>query len=243
MERIDSLPSILGEVDVDVFYHLAWFGATGIDRENIFIQEKNIRWSLDAVRVCLELGAKRFVSTGTVCEEQCEWILRNKSQCRNAYYLLAKKHTYELLSVYCKKNNLPMVWCTFYHPVGKYNKKEQIIINTINKLKLGETPQFGPADKWFDVISVEDLAYGLYLAGDNHLSEDKYFIGSGYPRLLRDYLEEIKNVVAPQGTIDIGFFEDDSPPLNKDWLDCSSFCDETGFKCKKSFYDYLRECI
>ncbi len=174
---------------------------------------------------------------------QCEAILSGYSNSKSVYYLLAKKHTYDVLRLHCEKLNMPFLWCTFYHPVGKFNKPEQIIIKTINSLRNGEIPRFGPADKWFDVIAAEDLAHGFYLAGNSDLIGDRYFIGSGSPRLLKDYLTEIVDIVGGDARIDIGYYPDDGLPMRREWLDDSIFCEETGFRAEIGFEEYLRDQI
>lgn len=241
MEEIEQLPDLCEERAFDVLYHLAWRGASGEERTDSVIQAENIVWNLKIARVAKKIGAKKLVVTGTVCENQCEAILRQQSVGKSAHYLLAKRAAHELLSVECRKADLPLAWCTFYHPIGKFNKPEQLIMNTILKLHRGESPKFGPADKLFDVISAEDLCHGLYLAGMKNLSENRYFIGSGKPRPLRDYLYEIQEVVNPDIPLQIGAYPDDGLPMEKSWLMHHSFSMETGYVAKKDFKSKLIE--
>jgi hypothetical protein len=42
-------------------------------------------------------------------------------------------------------------------------KPDQLIAYAVKSLLDGIPPVFGPAENWFDVIAVEDLAMGLYL--------------------------------------------------------------------------------
>ena len=241
MEEIEQLPDLCEERAFDVLYHLAWRGASGEERTDSVIQAENIVWNLKIARVAKKMGAKKLVVTGTVCENQCEAILRQQSVGKSAHYLLAKRATYELLSVECRKVGLELVWCTFYHPIGKFNKPEQIIMNTILKLHKGESPKFGPADKLFDVISAEDLCHGLYLAGMKNLSENRYFIGSGKSRRLKDYLHELHELVNSEIPLKIDVYPDDELPMEEAWLDGGDFSQEVGFYAKKTFREAVLE--
>ena len=243
LEDVERLLELCEERDFDVLYHLAWRGASGEERASSVIQAENIIWNLKLVQVAKAMGVKKIIVSGTVCENQCEAMIRNQYIGKSAYYLMAKRSTYEMLSVMCRQLELPLVWCTFYHPIGRYNKPEQLIMNTILKLQKGETPRFGPADKWFDVIAAEDLCHGFYLAGLKSLKENRYFIGSGQPRILKDYLCEVQEIVNPAIQLEFGFFSDDGLPMEKNWLDVSAFAGETGFECRVEFREQVRNML
>lgn len=229
MEMLGELPEICEEREFDAFYHLAWQGSTGQERERSQVQTDNIKWTVEAAGAAARLKCRKFVATGTVCENQCTTIAEKGTLSTAAFYLLAKEAAYKMTKIECMRNNLPLVWCTFYHPIGKYNKPDQIIAGTILKMLRGEEPQFGPADKWFDIIAAEDLCRGLYLAGKETLKNDRYFIGSGNPRRLREYLEEVKAVMGSKIPLRFGVYPDDGLPVNYGWLKDTAFHEETGF--------------
>lgn len=235
IENIGKLPDIISERGFDTIYHLAWKGASGELRTNCNIQIDNIKWTSQLAEVACRLECKKIVVTGTVCENQCDAIIHKEIFSKSSYYLLAKKASYELLRMNCIQQNIELVWCTFYHPIGKYNKQEQLIANTIWKLITGKTPQFGSATQLFDVIAVEDLAQGLYLAGEKELHKDRYFIGSGEPRSLAEYLKKVRDIVNPNVELQFGKYPDDGLPMKKEWLDVKEFSAETGYEPRISF--------
>lgn len=243
MEELDRLPDKCSERNFDVFFHLAWKGASGTLRQDCKTQLDNIIWSFKAAETAIKMKCKKIVITGTVCENQCDAIREKDSFTASSYYLNAKKSAYEMISAYCKQNNLALVWCTFYHPLGVYNKKEQLFINTIGKLLKGEYLRFGNGLQWFDVIAVEDLCRGLYLAGNHELKKDRYFIGSGRPKKLYEYLEEVKNIINPNAEMHYGEYKDDNLPMEKEWLDVLPFQRETGFEAEISFHDCVEQTL
>ena len=68
---------------------------------------------------------------------------------------------------------------------------------------------------------------------------DRYYIGSGEPRILREYLYHIRNIIAPDLELGIGYYDDDGLPMEEQWLDMELFNKETGFVCLKSFDEYV----
>lgn len=168
LDRIEQLPDQLLERDFDVFYHLAWQGAAGKERQDCQVQASNVLWTLGAVKAAVRLKCRKFAAAGTVCEKQCETIIKKGIWTPSASYLLAKEAAYKMAKMECARQGLPLVWCAFYHPIGKYNKPDQMIASTVCKMLRGEETQFGPANQWFDIIAVEDLCRGFYLAGNNY---------------------------------------------------------------------------
>lgn len=45
----------------DLFYHLAWEGTRGEDRNNVEMQMRNIKYTIKAVELAKRIGAKRFI--------------------------------------------------------------------------------------------------------------------------------------------------------------------------------------
>ena len=54
--------------DYDVFYHFAWDGTFGNDRNDSEKQRKNIDYTLDAVRLAKKCGCKTFIGAGSQAE-------------------------------------------------------------------------------------------------------------------------------------------------------------------------------
>ena len=58
--------SDLGEQDI--FYHFAWGGTFGQERNNVDAQLRNVTYTLEAVRLAKRLGCRRFVGAGSQAE-------------------------------------------------------------------------------------------------------------------------------------------------------------------------------
>lgn len=241
LENIADLPEICSEKDFDVFYHLAWSGASGVLRSNYDVQLSNVEWTCNCVQAAKQMQCKKIIVTGTVCEKQCDAIERQKIFLPSSYYLLSKKYAREMAKCIAKRIGIPLVWCQFYHPVGVFNKKEQLIANTIQKLLRHESLQFGRAQGLFDVLDVRDLVHALYLMGENELLEDTYFVGSGNPMELMEYLEIVKSLIDRAALMQYGVLDTIELPMERAWLDSLPLQRETGFTPIYAFSDSIEE--
>jgi nucleoside-diphosphate-sugar epimerase len=223
------------EKSADVFYHLAWESAFGSGRSDPFVQESNVKLTLQMLNDAYNVGCKKFVALGTCYEK----LSLNENFGNADFYILSKRYAHEIADRYAKKLGMEFVWTTVCQPIGAGVKPEQMIAYVVNTLKNGESPKMGPAASWYDIVSVKDLALGLRLVGENKLSEREYFIGSGKPRILKDYLSEIPRIINTELQIEIGARPDDGLRFHKDWFDISMLEKEAGYKPKVSFNDAI----
>lgn len=236
MDEYDSLEGITA----DTFYHLAWDGPTGVGRDDEELQALNIARSIQALKAAKRLGCKRFVALGTVYENLVPQILSDSLHRKPDFYLLSKQSTHYMCEKLAQKLDIEFVWATIFQPIGKYIKKEQVMSYTITGLLEGNPPTFGPAMEPYDITAVEDIAYGLKLLGECKLSRREYYIGSGEPMLMKDYLERAKEVLAVDTELKIGERPDDGLRFSYDWYDIGPLQEDTGYTIRVGFDQAVR---
>lgn len=236
MDEYDSLTGI----SADTFYHLAWDGATGVGRDDEELQALNIARSIKALKAAKRLGCKRFVALGTVYENLVPQILSDSIHRKPDFYLLSKQSTHYMCEKLAQKLDIEFVWATIFQPIGKYIKKEQVMSYTISGLIEGNPPTFGPAMEPYDITAVEDIAYGLRLLGECKLSRREYYIGSGEPMLMKDYLQRAKEVLVVDTELKIGERSDDGLRFSYDWYDIGPLQEDTGYAIRVGFDQAVR---
>lgn len=236
MDEYDSLTGITA----DTFYHLAWDGATGVGRDDEELQALNIARSIQALKAAKRLGCKRFVALGTVYENLVPQILLDSVHRKPDFYLLSKQSTHYMCEKLAQKLDIEFVWATIFQPIGKYIKKEQVMSYTISGLLEGNPPTFGPAMEPYDITAVEDIAYGLRLLGECELSRREYYIGSGAPMLMKDYLQRAKEVLGVDTELKIGERSDDGLRFSFDWYNISPLQKDTGYAIRVGFDQAVR---
>ncbi len=236
---MDDYDKLIGD-SADVFFHLAWEGTTGTGRDDEDLQIRNIQRTAAALRAAKRLGCKRFVALGTVYEKLVPQILAEPLHRKADFYLLAKHSAHEMCIKLAEKLEIEFVWATIFQPLGKYIKHDQVMAYTINSLIAGTSPKYGPAREPYDILAVEDLAMGLRLIGECNGPKKEYYIGSGSPMLMKDYLEKTKEVLNSDTELNIGAMPDDGLRFSFDWYDIISLQEDTGYAPKTGFDQAVR---
>lgn len=231
---MDDYDSLEGE-RADTFYHLAWEGATGNGRDDEELQVKNAARTVKALKAAKRLGCRRFVALGTVYENLVPQILADSQHRKPDFYLLSKQSTHYICMKLASKLDMEFVWATIFQPIGRYIKKDQVMTYAITGLLNGEAPEFGPALEPYDITAVEDIAYGLKLLGECELTRKEYYIGSGSPMRMKEYLERAKEALGVDTKLKIGARPDDGLRFSYDWYDISAIKEDTGYSTHVGF--------
>ena len=244
ISEIDDVDIKIGKEDIDVWYHLAWQGALGKKRAEAVTQISNEILAVKAMHQAKKIGCKRIIYTGTVYENLAEDMLKAPQFYGNSFYCIAKKHTHEMTEQLSKKMDIEYSWVQFCHPVGKYMDTSQLFPTVVNAFKNNESMEFGSCSNYFDIISTEYLASSLRKIGELEAPKTFYYIGSGKPRKLKEYIEEIASLCGFHQKILFGARADDGLVLKKEWFDSRNFAEE---KCndinsvKRLVTDWLRD--
>jgi nucleoside-diphosphate-sugar epimerase len=220
----------------DVFFHLAWESASGVGRDDALTQARNVELALKTLAAAHGAGCKKFVALGTVYEK----LPLLDEVGGSDFYILSKRYAHEMADRLARKLGIDFVWCTVCHPIGQGIKPEQMMSYAISSLLRGESPQFGTAETWYDIVAVEDLVHGLRLAGELDLSGREYFIGSGQSRILRDYLSELPRILGVDTAVNVGVRTDDGIRFDREWFDIAPLARETEYAPRLSFSEAVK---
>lgn len=227
-----------------VFYHLAWAGVNGKEKSDYVVQTKNISMACDSAIFAKKINASCFLCAGTIAEEGVRSFSRLPSISRNQLYAVSKKSARLFLEVICKSIELPFVWMRFSNIYGPENKTGNLISYTLAQLESSKEATFGPADQPYDFVFVDDLIEAVYLLGKRgrHCYTD-YFIGSGKPRILKDYINEIGLLTGKSNLIKIGVRPDDGIKYSFKMFDIQKTVSEIGNYVAKDFDAGMRFTI
>lgn len=229
----DKIP--VGEYDA--FYHLAWRGVNGAEKSDPTVQLANIQMAVGCVNVCKRIGVKKLLCAGTVAEN-ATYSLPNLQQTSGGMMYGVAKHACQLIvEDYCKNIGLPFVWMQFSNIYGVGNKTGNLVSYTLGELMAGKEATFGPALLPYDFIYVDDLIEAVYRLGVNETKKAFYYIGSGNPRILKEYLLRIGELAGYADKVGIGIRPDDGIKYsmdmfcNKDLVEAVGEYVSTDFDC------------
>ena len=227
----------------DLFYHFAWIGVNGPEKGKIENQLKNIDMTIKCAKVAKELAVKKFLCAGTVAERNIESLSNLSATGAGMFYGAAKHAAHLMLETYCKNIGLDFVWMQFSNIYGPSNKTGNLISYTLNQLNNNEEATFGPAKQPYDFIFVDDLINAIYLLGINNTNNDFYFIGSGKPMILSEYLIKVGKICNKEHLIKIGVRPDDGIKYSFDMFENKELINDIGNYISMEFEEAIRYTI
>lgn len=230
---------ISGEDKCDVFYHLAWAGASGSARNDMYLQTKNIEYALDAVKLAKRLRCETFVGAGS----QAEYGLSNEKLTADTPtrpfmgYGFAKLCAGQMTRELAHQEGMKHVWTRILSVYGPNDGENSMVSSLIRDLRAGITPKMTAGTQVWDYLYSYDAADALFALGDKGQDGKVYVLGSGKARPLKEYVEVIKNMVTPQTRVNYGAVPFSANQVMYLCADLTDIINDTGWKPKYSFHE------
>ena len=205
--------------EYDVFFHLAWKGVNGSEKANPSVQLANIQMAVDCAKLCKKLHVKKLLCAGTVAENAVFSLESLESTSGGMMYGVAKHSCRLILESFCKNISVPFAWMQFSNIFGVGNKTGNLVSYALGELIAGKDASFGPALQPYDFIYIDDLIEAVYRLGNSELKKSFYYIGSGSPNVLKNYLIRIGELAGSPEKIRIGARIDDGIKYSMDMFD------------------------
>lgn len=243
LDDIKKLEEVIPINDYDSFYHFAWAGVNGPAKADPVVQLKNAEMAMNCATVAKNIGCKKLLCAGTIAERAIESLGYLKRTSGGMLYGVAKHATHLMLETYCKNIGVDFVWMQFSNIYGPENKTGNLVSYTIGELAKGNVASFGPALQPYDFIYVDDLIEAVMRLGERNTSKNCYFIGSGEPRVLKEYLFEIGKEYGREELIKVGLRPDDGIKYTIDMFDTIELVKDIGNYISKNFTEGIRYTI
>lgn len=229
----------------DVFYHLAWAGASGAGRNDMYLQNANVRYALDAVGAAKRFGCRLFVGAGSQAEYgRAEGKLTSGTPAfPRMGYGYAKLCAGQMTRDLAHQLGLEHVWVRILSVYGPNDGAQTMVMSTITKLQKGEVPEFTPAGQQWDYLYSHDAADALRLIGEHGVDGKTYVLGSGMARPLAEYIEEIRDVVSPGAELGIGKLPYAPGQVMYLCADTTELTHDTGWQPETCFSDGIKAIL
>lgn len=245
LRDIANLPGLLPGETFDAFFHLAWDGTYGEARQDWDLQESNVHFCIDAVEAAYNLGCDVFVGAGSQSEYgHVDGALHPEMPCDpDNGYGAAKLAAAIMSRARCKTLGMRHEWCRIISLYGPGDGSHTLISQVISKLSGGEHLSCTKGDQVWDYIYNKDAACAFMAIAKKGRDGSVYNLGSGQTRLLREYIESIRDQIDPAAQI--GFGEIDYYPNQVMHLeaDIENLKEDTGFSPVYTFEEGIKETI
>ena len=243
--NLDDYKNLSLDKEYDSFIHLAWDKTFGASRDNTDIQMLNIQYTLDAVRLASRCGCKKFIGLGS----QAEYGVSEKALSVDSLvnpesgYGIAKFAAGKMSELLCKQLGLQFNWIRVLSVYGPNDAEFTLISYVINSLKSGVSPELTKCEQIWDYIYSDDASEAILSIEENGVDGRYYPLGCGEGRPLRDYIEDIKDVIGAD--VPLLFGAKDYYPHQPMYLVSDNEClfQDTGWKPKYSFREGISKIV
>ena len=226
----------------DAFFHFAWAGTFGDKRNDVFLQEKNIRYTLDAVSAAKALGCSCFIGAGSQAEYGCTHVDLSPDTHTDPItgYGIAKYAAGKLSRTLCNNLGLRHVWARILSIYGPHDGEKTMVTSCIRSFLKNESLPFTKGEQVWDYLYCDDAARALYLMAEKGVDGAIYPLGSGESKQLTEYIQTIRDIVAPTLKLTFGDLAYTKSQVMHLCADISSLTRDTGFIPEVTFEDGIK---
>lgn len=229
----------------DVFFHFGWMGTTGAARNDMFLQNKNVEYTLDAVSLAHRFGCSVFVGAGSQAEYgRVEGKLSDETPTNPEMgYGIAKLCAGRMSRIMCNSLGMKHVWARILSIYGPYDGEASMIISTLRKMLAGEETEFTPGEQIWDYLYSEDAARALLAIAERGRDGGIYCIGSGKGAMLREYILKMRDAANPECELGLGKRPYAENQVMYLCADITKLREDTGFEPSVDFDTGIRNTV
>lgn len=235
----------LVEGTFDVFYHFGWDGTFGNSRNNMYGQNLNVKYTLDAVELAAQLRCRTFIGAGSQAEYgRFEGDLNADIPTRPENgYGIAKLCAGQMSRIACEQKEIAHIWTRILSIYGPYDGDKTMVMSTIGKILNNEKPALTKGEQQWDYLYSMDAGYAMYLLGEKGISGKTYCLGSGQAQPLLNYIKVIRDTINPSVELGIGEIPYGEKQVMYLCADISELREDVGFEPQYTFEDGIRKTI
>lgn len=207
MKEYSTLSEQVGE-SCDVFISLAWNGTRGEERMDAVSQERNYRYSMDALYEAVKLGCRVVISAGSQAEygpvPNGERI-SEKTACKpNTEYGKWKLKFYEDGGRFCAERNVLFIEPRFFSLYGEDDYENTMILSTLRRMRSNEPCELTECIQLWDFLYIEDAVEGIIQLINSEAPAGAYNFASGDTRVLKDFILEMCRITGTNSKLLFG---------------------------------------
>lgn len=245
LSNINNLNNLINENDFDSFFHLAWDGTAGNDRENYDKQLLNVKYTCEAVEVAKKMGCQKFIYAGSLMEyESINYIPMSGSKpVKNYIYRTAKLTAHYMAKALAVDLDLDFRVGIISNAYGEGEMSQRLINSTIRKMLNNEKVSFTSGEQLYDFIYISDVVRAFIAISQEGQPYGNYYIGNEHQRKLKEFLIELRDCMDKNIKLGLGEIPFDGISLDYSQIDTLRLYEDTSFECKVNFSEGISKTI
>ena len=241
-KEVTALVKEIPHRDYRCFFHLAWAGTSGPSRADYVVQLNNVKLACDYIKLCSEIGCKRVVYASSINEmETYEYLQSDNIEPAGGYiYGTGNLAAHLMGETVAKLNDIEFIPVIITNIYGVGEKSARMIYTSINKLVHKEHCSFTAGYQTYDFIYITDAINSIIAVAEKGKAFNRYYIGSGEPKPLREFLLEMRDIVDPEAELGLGDIPFRGVDVSYDQFDLKKVEQDTGYKNEVAFAEGIR---
>ena len=241
-KEVIALAEEIPHQEYQCFFHLAWAGTSGPARADYVVQLNNVKLACDYIKLCSEIGCKRVVCASSINEmETYEYLQSDDIEPAGGYiYGTGKLAAHLMGETVAKLNGIEFIPVIITNIYGVGEKSARMIYTSINKLVHKEHCSFTAGYQTYDFIYITDAINSIIAVAEKGKAFNRYYIGSGEPKPLREFLLEMRDIVAPDAKLGLGDIPFKGVDISYDQFDLKKVERDTGYRNEVPFAEGIR---
>lgn len=221
----------------DCFFHLAWVGTSGSTRSDYETQLNNIKLTCQYIELCKNIGCKRILYASSINEmETYEYLQSDNVEPGGGYiYGTAKLAAHLMGETVACMNGVEFIPVIITNIYGIGEKSARLIYTSIKKLLKGEYCSFTEGYQMYDFIYISDAINSIIEVANKGMAFVRYYIGSGNPKPLREFLLQMRDIVSPNAGLGLGDIPFKGVNVNYNQFKMRQVENDTGYINQVSF--------
>ena len=241
-KEVAALAEEIPHQEYRCFFHLAWAGTSGPARADYAVQLNYVKLACDYIKLCSEIGCKRVVYASSINEmETYEYLQSDDIEPAGGYiYGTGKLAAHLMGETVAKLNGIEFIPVIITNIYGVGEKSARMIYTSINKLVHKEHCSFTAGHQTYDFIYITDAINSIIAVAEKGKAFNRYYIGSGEPKPLREFLLEMRDIVDPEAELGLGDIPFKGVDISYDQFDLKKVERDTGYQNEVPFAEGIR---
>ena len=241
-KEVATLADEIPHQEYRCFFHLAWAGTSGPARADYAVQLNNVKLACDYIKLCGEIECKRVVYASSINEmETYEYLQSDDIEPAGGYiYGTGKLAAHLMGETVAKINGIEFIPVIITNIYGVGEKSARMIYTSINKLVHKEHCSFTAGYQTYDFIYITDAINSIIAVAEKGKAFNRYYIGSGEPKPLREFLLEMRDIVDPEAELGLGDIPFKGVDISYDQFDLKKVELDTGYRNEVPFAEGIR---